>query len=236
MNAAEYYESIRIQSNTVFDASIKDLEALGQITDIKSNLTVWQNLTHQWKSSKMLCNALEELDISCSHLLLGFYRSSFKSLRLALEMICGSLYFSAFDLEYTEWELGSKDLIWSRLLCSENGIFSTRFNNAYFPELREDTEQFQTLTKTLYRTLSEMVHGNYNTWNTEDPKIELNTQLKTQHKESVEKLSKILNFGFSLKYLKQFSGEEKEKIESYINASIGYIENIRKEIGGPIDE
>lgn len=236
MNADKYYNTIKDQSILVFNKSIEDLDTLGMVTDIKSNLKVWHTLTHQWQSSEMLNNALEELDISCIHLLFGFHRSSFKSLRLALEMICGALYYSAFNLEYTEWEQGSKDLVWSNIVCRDNGIFSPRFSNAYFKELNNELIGFQDITKNLYRELSEMVHGNNSTWNSENPKIELKPDLKKKYQAYIEIMSKILNFGFSLKYLKKFNDGEKEQIETYISASIGHINNIRKELGGPTDE
>ncbi|WP_367330724.1 hypothetical protein [Sphingobacterium multivorum] len=76
MNADKYYNTIKDQSILVFNKSIEDLDTLGMVTDIKSNLKVWHTLTHQWQSSEMLNNALEELDISCIHLLFGFHRSS----------------------------------------------------------------------------------------------------------------------------------------------------------------
>ena len=123
MTADKYDEMLKEQTIDVFNKSILRKDTLGQITSIKSNLRVWHNLTRQWQSSRMLHNASQELDVSCAHLLFGFYRSSFKSLRLALEMICGSIYYSAYNLEYTEWEKGSKDLTWSLLVCNENGIF-----------------------------------------------------------------------------------------------------------------
>lgn len=236
MTAEQYYQKLKDQSIDVFITSIEDKDTLGQITNIKSNLNVWSTLTHQWQSSRMLHNAAQELDISCAHLLFGFYRSSFKSLRLALEMICGSIYYSAFNLEYTEWENGTKDLTWNQLICNENGVFSHRFTNAYFSELKDEREHFRCLAKSLYRTLSEMVHGNNNTWSTQDPKIEFNGHLSQKYTESVEIISKILNFGFCLKYLKTFNEKEKEEIESYINESIGHITHIRKELGGPVDE
>jgi hypothetical protein len=140
MIGIDYYKQLNLAASEVFDLSTKDNTFIGAVQDLKTNLHYWETAISPYtQSSIMLRHSLEELDISCFQILQGLYRGAFTSLRLALEMLCGAVYFSAHNIEYIEWQNGSQDIIWSKLICPDNGILSKRFSNAYFPELSEHT-------------------------------------------------------------------------------------------------
>lgn len=237
MTTNEYYQKLNELTNEIFNGSITDSSLQNRCTELKSNINSWYHIiSKNNESSKMLLSALEELDISCLLILQGLYRNGFASLRLCLEMIVGSIYFSSNDMEYREWLNGDRDLIWAKLNCSENGVFSKRYTKAYFPELSGIDNSMIEETKQMYRNLSEMVHGNSNTWDYENPKLKFSHSLTSLYYSLLAKMGLILNYSYSLRFLTTLNVEEKEELEHYINNYLGHIVEIRKYIGGPVSE
>lgn len=237
MTANEYYNKLNQETTKILRSSLEDTKIQSSCTDLKSNLRDWYSIISKGNdSSIMLLNAIEELDISCLQLLQGLYRSSFASLRLSLEMICGSIYYSAHNIEYQEWSNGAKDLIWAHLLCTENGIFSKRFANAYFPELNNSVLSQLEITKKLYRELSEMVHGNNKTWSYDNPQLSFNKQSRDNYQSYIKILSTISNYGFCLRYLHLLNQNDIPKIEIHVLDHLQHVDEIRHKIGGPINE
>lgn len=236
MKVNEYYQKLNDETTKIFSQSLERTEIQSFVMDLKSNLNDWYKTTSKVESSNMLRNAVEELDISCLQLMQGLYRSAFASLRLCLEMVCASLYYSAHDIQYKEWLNGSQDLIWSQLTCSDNGIFSIRFSKAYFPEISDHLSSLSTKTKTLYRTLSEMVHGNSNTWNFEKPNLKFNELVRKDYLKFLNELAIIANFGYCLRYLNSLEHHQIDAVEHHIIDRLNTYNEIRKKIGGPADE
>jgi hypothetical protein len=232
MTVNDYYTRLNSENSRIFTESLIDNSGQSLTHDLVSNLQIWMNLLIKYESSNMLSNSIEELDISCLQMMQGIYRGSFASLRLSLEMLCGSIYFSAHNIEYKEWSNGNKDLIWAVLSCSENGILSKRFSDAYFPELKTSTADIHLKLKKLYRELSEMVHGNNKTWSYENPKLSYNKALKDIYKSYIEDYIIVSNYVLCLRFLNFVPFEDISKIETHINDSLGHIEEIRIKIGG----
>lgn len=232
MTVNDYYKKINSETSRIFDDSTKDNGIQSLTHDLISNLQIWHNLLSSHESALMLLNSIEELDISCLQMMQGVYRGAFASLRLSLEMLCGSIYFSAHNIEYKEWTMGNKDLMWSNLSCPDNGILSKRFSDAYFPELSNSTSGIQIKIKTLYRQLSEMVHGNNKTWNYDNPSLSFNESLRTNYKTHVEEYTIISNYVLCLRFLNFITPEGIEKVESHIIDHLSNIEEIRIKIGG----
>jgi hypothetical protein len=234
MTVNDYYKKLNSETTRIFDESLKENNIQSNTHDLISNLQIWYNLLKNNESSIMLLNAIEELDISCLQMMQGLYRGSFASIRLSLEMLCGSVYFSAHNIEYKEWSNGNRDLMWSYLFCPENGILSKRFTDAYYPELKDISAEFHERIKKLYRELSEMVHGNNKTWDYENPSLTHNVSLRSNYKLCIESYTVISNYILCLRFLKNLSSEDISKIEPHIIDCLGYNEEIRTKIGGQI--
>ena len=90
----------------------------------------------------------------------GRYRSAFKSLRLSLELYLQGLLLSVDELAMVEWLANQRDTVWATIVDPEKGVFSSRFTRAFFAELDDSRKNMETLSRTLYRELSECTHGN----------------------------------------------------------------------------
>ena len=234
MNVNQYYIALKDETSKIFLESLNNNIAQNTAHDLIANLQTWYLIIEKEDSAIMLTNAIEELDISCLQMMQGLYRGSFSSLRLSLEMLIGSIYFSAYNLEYIEWKKGSKDLIWATISCKENGVLSNRFAEAYFPELKNNISEFLTNTKTLYRELSEMVHGNNSTWDYNDPSLSFNEEINKKYIECLKVYNEISNFTLSIRYLDNLDENNISKLETHLLDSLQHITEIRTKIGGSI--
>ncbi len=232
MTVSEYYKKLNSEVNRIFDVSLEDTNTAGITHDLICNLQLWYSLLTKYESSKMLLNAIEALDTSCLQMLQGVYRSSFASIRLSLEMLCGAIYFSAHDIEFKEWSNGNKDLMWSYLLSPDNGILSKRFTDAYFLELKKTSADIHVMTKDLYRDLSEMVHGNNSTWNYDNPSLSYNINLQSNYEKSIKAFAIISNYLLCLRFLNSLSEQDVSQIEPYLIDNVNNFEEIRIKIGG----
>ena len=234
MNVNDYYKALKDETGKIFSSSLEKSNAQNITHDLISNLQVWYNILKNEDSSSMLLNSIEELDISCLQIMQGLHRGAFSSLRLSLEMLVGSIYFSAHNIEFKEWEKGSKDLIWASISCSENGILSTRFSEAYFPELKEHNAKNLTRVKLLYRSLSEMVHGNFSTWNYSTPSLSYNKEINDNYSRYIGDFSELSNYILSVRFLNFISTDALSELEPYLIEELQHISEIRTKIGGSL--
>jgi hypothetical protein len=234
MNPSEYYKKLNQQCEAVFDESLDKDGLPGDVHDLILNLSDWNSAISQYPSAHLINNAIEQIDMSCLLCLKGLHRQSFKSLRLAIEMICSSIYFSAYNLEYKEWLIGGYDIKWSVLTDKENGILSDRFCNAYFPECSKIVSPNWIQLKTIYRELSEMVHGNNQTWDIESNEIKYNDSLSKKYKDTIKKITIMINLMFCIRFLCELKDSENDSLDSHINDNLNHIEQIRIKIGGPV--
>lgn len=105
------------------------------------------------------------------------YRQSYSCLRLSFELILGSVHYSINRLEYLEWQQGKQDIKWHNLIDKVDGILSKRFTNAFNADLTEYVESFNERASTVYRSLSEFVHGNNETWTKSGLQLKYNETL-----------------------------------------------------------
>jgi hypothetical protein len=234
MDVKEYFSKLNQAAQNVFNDTIDHCDFLGLVHDYSSILLEWANIIPDSPELKMFENAAQEIDVSCLSLLSGLYRKAFVSLRLSMEMSFGAVYFSVHKLEYLEWQKGEKDIVWSVIIDKENGVLSKRFSNAFFPELSEEITKMNRETGELYRLLSEYVHGNYGTWDQENPYLSKNDDLIKKYEEVIKKLRKLSLFLLCNRYLKELSPEKREMLEEHVKDELNHIEPIRIVLGGPL--
>lgn len=230
MNIVEYSKELKKQTDSIFEESLQNSTHLINAYELISNLGLWLKNLESKYDCLMIRNAIEEIEISLHQLNQGLYRGSFVSLRLALEMITGFVYFSAHNIEYLEWLNAEKDLKWSEISCKDNGVFSPRFFNAYFKELSNIQNESFTILKTTYRELSEMVHGNFFTWNNSKPELTFEISKINLFNKHIKNIIEITSIILSLRFLKEINPSE---FDTLIPEEIQTINEIRVYIGGP---
>lgn len=165
VDVAQYYRTLSTLATDIVDKSTTDdfLTGLGEAHSGISELVDWTTALSPNFETRALKYAVREYQYALLFVVQGMYRAAYVSLRLCLEQGLAQIQFTANDLEFREWEMGIRDVSWSKLSNAENGVVSKRYATAYFPELEDSCIEFATKARALYRTCSEYVHGNVST-------------------------------------------------------------------------
>lgn len=232
MDVVEYIEKLKEETDKVFKLTVENKHIYMQTAgELISSLSEWYKELKVVPNSIMLKNAIEEIEVSILNVSLGLYRSGYISLRLALEMLAGFVYFSTNNLAYREWLLGSRDLVWSELSCSDNGVLSQRFINAYFCDMQSLQNSLIDKMKSLYRKLSENVHGNSHTWELNKTKLNYSINEKDTYNKYLCDFKEIVGYLLCVRFLKSI---DDDKRDLFISDDMRHEESIRKVIGAPI--
>ncbi|SNY70986.1 hypothetical protein [Pantoea sp. GL120224-02] len=230
MDIQEYFSRIKSESQLVFENSIIQKQKLGKLHHLSSCIHDFSSLIHDKHEKKILETVSAQLESSNFSLAIGLYRQAFSSLRLALEMGLGAIYFSTSKLEMHEWLDGRMDIKWSILIDEENGVLSKRFVKTFFLEMLDIAEGFRTRAKSAYRKLSEYVHGNNETWSEGSIKIKYNEEVFLKYCELYEIVTETILFTSMCRYAKDFDDSERESIQ-FLNEEFSHIQQIRDYFG-----
>ncbi len=232
MKISEYLENINLESQKIFAQSISENEEFGQAHHLSSCIFEFSENILDYNEKEMLKKVSTQLESSMMSLALGFYRQAFYTLRLSFEMGMGAAYFSTNKMEHSEWIQGKSDIIWSKMLDVESGVLSSRFSDAFYPELSHLVKDYREKSNILYRQLSEFVHGNYETWSKSGMQIQYNKNTVTEYFSQYREVVGILLFVLCIRYLKTIPKSNLESIE-FVSDEFKHIEAIRIHFGGP---
>jgi hypothetical protein len=240
MNLHQYYEDIFESSSITMKESLKRDNELAKIHSFVEDLLTWYDVLKTRGEAVILKYAASELQLSALSLVSGLYRQSFTSLRLTLELSLSAIFFSTNELAFREWEKGTRDIYWNQLVSTtddnELGIFSKRWANGFFPELTDRVKEYNTLAKDTYRSLSEFVHGNAYTWEVYPVKIVFEERLFNQWIDNFSNSSKIICFALCLRFMKHLDSSSLNRLETHLLELMGHIMEVRKILGGAVEE
>lgn len=232
MKIDEYFIKVNSKCQEIFVESLKEKQLFGNAHHLSSCIYDFSNVIADPQERELIGTVSSQLEAATLNLGLGLYRQAFSTLRLAFEMGLSVAYFSIHKLEHIEWMTGKNDIKWAKLIDDENGVLSKRFVRAFFPELDEFAEEYIDLALKSYRTLSEFVHGNHQTWIKSGIEIKMNSELLKSYFELFKKVSHILLFVFCCRYLKTFQNDQLDSME-FISEELNFIGPIRELMGGP---
>jgi hypothetical protein len=176
--------------------------------------------------------ALTEFEFSCYSVLIGLYRHSFLGLRIVLEYVVAGVHFSNYLLDFQEWVEDRYDLRWAVFVDHEEGPFSERYANAFFPEVKPEIPAMLTEVKSIYRDCSAYVHGEKGTQDLVAGKLAFNEPVFQEWNATVQRLAKVIAFILSLRYVSELKPMENQELVSRVMASLGHLECIRTKLGG----
>jgi hypothetical protein len=243
MDAKKYFSELNTASQFVFERTTQDTVFLGNIHDCSLSLQEWVNILEKDFSINLIKHSIEQIEISGFSISLGLYRQGFASLRLALEMLFGGIYFSSNKIEFIEWSKNSRDLQWAVISGvrpddedddPQRGVLSHRFVSAFGKNLLPHMKEYQQKASRLYRTLSEFVHGNNATWNVEAPSLGFDEEVLTKFKSCVIDFKNISEFILCVRYLNELDAHQINQLEVQINDELRHIQEIRVVLGGPV--
>lgn len=239
MNLHQYYEDIFESSSITMKESLKKDNELAKIHSFVEDLLTWYDVLKTRGEAVILKYAASELQLSALSLVSGLYRQSFTSLRLTLELSLSAIYFSANELDFREWEIGTRDIYWNQLVNTDDndfGIFSQRWASGFFPELTDYVKNYNTLARDTYRSLSEFVHGNAYTWELKEAKVVFEENLFNQWLKNFSSSSQIISFALCLRFMKHLESSSINRLEVHLLEFLGHITEVQKLIGGAVEE
>ncbi|MBN3133710.1 hypothetical protein H4F52_18460 [Pectobacterium brasiliense] len=230
MDIQEYFTKLNAESQSVFIQSLSKKENLGKLHHLSSCIYEFSNFVRDPQEKIILETVSAQLESANYNLIIGLYRQAFSSMRLALEMGLAAIYFSARKLEMHEWLDGRMDIKWSKLIDEENGVLSKRFIKAFFTEMIDDVEHYRNNAITVYRKLSEYVHGNNETWTNGSIKITYKDELFDKYCNYYRTVTETILFSAMCRYSKLLDESERESLQ-FLTEEFNHILKIRELFG-----
>jgi hypothetical protein len=197
------------------------------------DLAGWSKALTPSPEATLYARAEQEYLASLINVAQGQYCNAFKGLRLVLELTIQGVYLSANLVELNEWLRNSLDTNWSTLMDSNKGPISARFTDSFYPDLAGHVDSFSTMARTLYRELSETIHGNIpkhiplpSSFAFDEDTFEL------WHRKAATVRITCL-FCLAVRYLTTMSEEKRGIVENSVTEQLGHIAAIRILFGGP---
>jgi hypothetical protein len=231
MNILNYFEKLNEKSQEIYAIALKEPLLLGKAHSSASEIYELSKFITDTDEQQMLGVVSSQIEASCLALSLGLYRPAMSTLRLALELGLGCIYFSANKFAHREWMNGG-DLKWSTITSDQDGVFSTRFRKAFFVNLEDENLTYRERALSVFRKLSEYVHGNNETWKINGISLQNNTGLRSLYANQLDEVVTVIKFAFCVRYLKSIDKANCENVSSILE-EFNYIAAIREHLGGP---
>jgi hypothetical protein len=235
MDVLGYFRELNDQTHTIFEESLAKHSDLGLAHHISACLFEFASNVPDLSERSILETVSTQIESATLSACQGMYRQAFGTLRLALEMGFAAAHFSANKIELQEWLSDHADIKWSSITDANNGVLSSRFARAFFPEFGSDLDERQKAASNLYRSLSTFVHGNQGTWNECGLKLVYNTTILDEYFKRLEEVKDLLLFVLCCRYLKSFSAEQLDSLV-FISDEMGHLSYVREFFGGPKED
>jgi hypothetical protein len=157
---------------------------------------------------------------------LGFYNQAFIGLRFFFERTLVAIMFSSKELDFRLWQKGERDTYWNEIIDDENGVFSHTFCRAFFPDLKDESKHFKTLSQKVYRECSEYVHGNLSVQDKIPANLEFSDFLCQEWHTKANTIRRIIVFTFCLRYIRFIKPEYLRTIEPIVLDEFGSLPSI----------
>jgi hypothetical protein len=231
-----YLETLQSASRKIFEASLagENLAAIGRSYHFGSELSSWAEVLCARREAELMKIATHEYGFAILALSQGHYRHAFKALRLVLELCLQAAYLSANELKLRDWLSNRRDTSWNAIIAedADDAIFSVRFANAFFPELKPHLPHYRSLAAKVYRECSECVHGNVPTLVPLPKKLEFDQPIFDLWHEKAETSALVIHFALTLRYFNEVNEADRDPIEPALAERLGYVPEIRTALGG----
>lgn len=241
MAVGAHYQTLADRGRALVDEMIADASALPAQTTSHSfiaDFELFRLAIADRPEATLLDAALTEYQFALYALSIGSYRHAFTSLRLSMELLLGSVYFSAHEIKFRKWTAKSEDIVWSAIIDKENGVFANNFIGAFFTDLRTEGSAYRVTAEKVHRECSEYVHGNYHTHRESDLGRTYDPTVFLEWHDRAKTVRSVFIFAFSARYLTLLPRATVNGLEALIVEAMGSLEQIRDLYdapGGPID-
>jgi hypothetical protein len=235
LDIAEVFDRLHKKCGEILIASMADTNSglVARSYQFASELEKWGTVLGVRTEVEILKVAALEYNFALLALNQGQYRQSFKALRLVLELTLQAVHLSTNEIYLREWLDNRLDTVWSSIVDQENGVFSKRFANAFFPDLNLHLAHYREMATSIYRECSECVHGNMPKHVPLPSSLEFNQEVFELWHSKAEIVALILHFALSLRYLRDLSEEDILDMEPFLADRLGHLKEVRQLLGGP---
>lgn len=229
VGAGSVISRLHDQCSTTLGLSLQG-ENKGQFAEhylFASDLDAWRKAIDGQLEVSLVETAASEYTLATLNVCQGQYRNGFKGLRLVLELCLQSTYLSADLVLRAEWLKGEQDTIWAALVDIDKGPLSHRSCRAFFPDLSEHVGHFRQIGQTLYRELSECIHGNVPNHIPLPTSLEFSQETFSLWHSKAKLVRLVVHFAFALRYLNGLPAAKRSHIETSVTEQLGHIPAIR---------
>jgi len=230
MDIKEYFDRLNANSQSIFQQTTLDKSKLGELHHFSSCIYELSAFVVDHQERSIIETVCAQLESATFNVTLGLYRQAFASLRLALELGLAAIYFSVNKLELQEWLDGEADIKWSILVDENNGVLSKRFSKAFFSDLTTHVSEYRIKATNVYRSLSEYVHGNSETWEKSGLKLSFNSDLLEKYLNDYKEVAQVVLFVAVCRYALFFDASDRDSLQS-ISEEFSHITEITKLFG-----
>lgn len=243
----DHFLTLNSTCSQTLEKSFKD-EAATQMAQsylFVNDLQAWTQYLVDRPENKLFQLAEQEYIAALLSLVHGQYRNAFKGLRLVLELSVQGTHLSTNQIELNEWLRSAKDTKWAVLIGADQepgteessaaarSPFTRRFCDSFFPDIRDHASSFATMARTLYRELSETIHGNIPKDIPLPPSLEFDKDTFDLWHRKAGTARLIVLYCLTCRYSAQMDEESRTSVEAGVTDQLGHIEPIRTLFGGP---
>lgn len=232
LDTAEHLNRLRCQLNDVFDKTSENNGVCREVGYYSGSLFDFSENISDDEIREIIVSTASQFESAALFSAFGLYRQAMASLRLALELGFVSVYFSANRLELQEWRNGTWDLKWSQVSDPDSGVLSIRYARAFFDGLAGDVTRYNIIARATYRSLSEYVHGNFQTWNSESHVIDYDQTAAEQVWSLMKASFEVILFALTVRFVDQMQEAQLDKVE-FVRNEFEHVEPLRLKFGGP---
>ncbi len=238
LSCADYYKKLYDACGEVLAASFQaDTAGLhaGSHSFI-SDLEQWHGMLKDRPENYMLEAALSEYQFGLLAVVQGQYRQAFMALRLSFELLLGTAYLSANELQLRQWLRGERDLVWNALIDAETGVLSKQFVRAFYEDLAEESPHYRAMGQEVYRECSEYVHGNSPTHAALGGKVVFQEKIFEAWHAKAKTIRLVSSFALCARYIFLAETGARSKLEAVLIDNLGHLPPVRALLGAPVEQ
>lgn len=230
-----YFQELQKKCDAILAVSLADPNAalIAASRQFSLEIDVWQQAISSRREAELLRTATLEFEFALLALCQGHYRHAFKSLRLVLELCLQAVHLSANEMRLREWLDNRSDTVWNAIVEDENGVFSQRFAQAFFPELAVHIPHYRSMAISVYRECSECVHGNMPKHVPLPASLAFDKDVFSLWHSKAAIVARVVHFSLCLRYLKDLNEAAVARLEPSLSDRLGHVTEIRNRLGGP---
>ena len=234
MHYAELARRQNRSSTAILEQSLSCADCIVALTSnyrMVADISLCMSVIPHRREKILLEHATKEYQFALFSLHQGFYRHAFSALRLSFELLLSSIEYSANELSLRQWEAGTLDINWTRLLNLDSGIFSKNFLRAFSVGLDDRGMHFRSISEKAYRECSEYVHGNAATHAELPADLTFSKASILTWSDKSNSVHLVFLFLFFSRYVADMGESERKIIEESFLDSLGYIKEVRIAFG-----